>query len=111
MSPSIPWADVVEVGASMLTADVRDRVGLPQGPARLAARQGRRGGLRHGPALPGVEDQQGPARHPHPRTRKLERLRENFGAASVAITAEEIAAIDAKLDTMEFDVFGGHAAK
>ena len=26
-------------------------------------------------------------------------------------TAEEIAAIDAKLDTMEFDVFGGHAAK
>ena len=32
MSPSIPWADVVEVGASMLTADVRDRVGLPQGP-------------------------------------------------------------------------------
>ena len=32
-------------------------------------------------------------------------------AASVAITAEEIAAIDAKLDTMTFDVFGGHAAK
>ena len=48
---------------------------------------------------------------PIPGTRKLERLRENFGAAKVAITAEEIAAIDAKLDTMEFDVFGGHAAK
>jgi len=48
---------------------------------------------------------------PIPGTRKLERLRENFGAASVAITAEEIASIDAQLDTMEFDVFGGHAAK
>ena len=48
---------------------------------------------------------------PIPGSRKLERLRENFGAASVAITAEEIAAIDARLDTMEFDVFGGHAAK
>jgi aryl-alcohol dehydrogenase-like predicted oxidoreductase len=48
---------------------------------------------------------------PIPGTRKLERLRENFGAANVAITAEEIASIDAKLDTMTFDVFGGHAAK
>ena len=48
---------------------------------------------------------------PIPGSRKLERLRENFGAASVAITAEEIAAIDARLDTMDFDVFGGHAAK
>ncbi len=48
---------------------------------------------------------------PIPGTRKLHRLRESFGAANVPITAEEIAAIDAKLDTMEFDVFGGHAAK
>ncbi len=48
---------------------------------------------------------------PIPGTRKLARLKENFGAASVAITAEEIASIDAKLDTMTFDVFGGHAAK
>ena len=48
---------------------------------------------------------------PIPGTRKLERLRENFGAASVAITPEEIASIDARLDTMDFDVFGGHAAK
>jgi hypothetical protein len=29
----------------------------------------------------------------------------------VAITAEEIASIDAKLDTMTVDVFGAHAAK
>ena len=42
---------------------------------------------------------------------KIQRLRENFGAANVKISAEEIAAIDARLDTMEFDVFGGHAAK
>jgi aryl-alcohol dehydrogenase-like predicted oxidoreductase len=48
---------------------------------------------------------------PIPGSRKPERLRENFGAAHVQITAEEIAAIDAKLDTMEFDVFGVHAAK
>ncbi len=48
---------------------------------------------------------------PIPGSRKIERMRENFGAASVAITAEEIADIDAKLDTMEFDVFGGHSAK
>ena len=48
---------------------------------------------------------------PIPGTRKLHRLKENFGSANVAITAEEIAAIDAKLDTMSFDVFGGHAAK
>ena len=48
---------------------------------------------------------------PIPGSRKLERLRENFGAAYVQITPEEIAAIDAKLDTMEFDVFGVHAAK
>ena len=48
---------------------------------------------------------------PIPGTRKLHRLKENFGAASVPMTAEEIALIDAKLDTMDFDVFGGHAAK
>ncbi|MBQ9007464.1 MAG: aldo/keto reductase, partial [Atopobiaceae bacterium] len=48
---------------------------------------------------------------PIPGTRKLHRLKENFGAANVTITPEEIAAIDAKLDTMSFDVFGGHAAK
>ncbi len=48
---------------------------------------------------------------PIPGSRKLDRLKENFEAGSILLTAEEIAAIDAKLDTMQFDVFGGHSAK
>ena len=32
-------------------------------------------------------------------------------AKAVYITAEEIAIVDTKLDTMDFDVFGGHAAR
>ena len=45
---------------------------------------------------------------PIPGSRKEERLRENFGAGDIVLSAEEIAAIDTKLDTMQFDVFGGH---
>lgn len=45
---------------------------------------------------------------PIPGSRKQERLRENFGAADICLTAEEIAAIDKKLDTMKIPVFGGH---
>lgn len=48
---------------------------------------------------------------PIPGSRKLERLRANFEAGNVIVTPEEIALIDAKLDTMQFDVFGGHQAK
>ena len=48
---------------------------------------------------------------PIPGSRKPERIRENFEAADVVLTREEIAAIDARLDTMEFDVFGGHVRK
>ena len=29
----------------------------------------------------------------------------------MVLTQEEIAMIDSRLDTMEFDVFGGHSAK
>jgi aryl-alcohol dehydrogenase-like predicted oxidoreductase len=47
---------------------------------------------------------------PIPGSRKIERLKANFEAGNIVITPEEIAAIDAKLDTMSFDVFGGHAA-
>ena len=47
---------------------------------------------------------------PIPGSRKIERLRSNFDSAKVVLTAEEIEAIDAKLDTMDFDVFGGHKA-
>jgi len=48
---------------------------------------------------------------PIPGSRKLERLRANFEAGNVIVTPEEITMIDAKLDTMQFDVFGGHQAK
>jgi len=48
---------------------------------------------------------------PIPGSRKAERLRENFEAGNILLTPDEIAQIDAKLDTMEFDVFGGHAGK
>lgn len=48
---------------------------------------------------------------PIPGSRKIERLKENFGAGSIALSAAEVADIDAKLDTMSFDVFGGHTAK
>ena len=37
---------------------------------------------------------------PIPGSRKIERVRENLGAADVALTAEEVAAIDEKLDQL-----------
>lgn len=48
---------------------------------------------------------------PIPGSRKLERLKENLGAGDIVFTKEEIAMIDAKLDTMDFAVFGGHSGK
>lgn len=48
---------------------------------------------------------------PIPGSRKLSRLEENFGAGKIKLSAEEISKINAKLDTMEFEVFGGHSAK
>lgn len=48
---------------------------------------------------------------PIPGSRKLERLKSNFEAGNVVLTPDEISAIDAKLDTMDFEVFGGHAVK
>ncbi|WP_322152281.1 aldo/keto reductase [Paratractidigestivibacter sp.] len=47
---------------------------------------------------------------PIPGSRKVERLRENLDAANVALSAEEVACVDALLDTLELPVFGGHAA-
>lgn len=45
---------------------------------------------------------------PIPGTRKSDRLRENLGAADVALTADEVAAIDRALNGMEMSaVFGG----
>lgn len=48
---------------------------------------------------------------PIPGSRKPERLRENFEAGNIVLTQSEIALIDTKLETMQFDVFGGHSAK
>lgn len=48
---------------------------------------------------------------PIPGSRKVERLRENFAAGEITLTPEEITAIDAKLNTMDFAVFGGHSGK
>lgn len=49
---------------------------------------------------------------PIPGTRNPQRLRENLGAAAVELTSEEVAAIDAALDTMDMSaVFGGSAVK
>lgn len=45
---------------------------------------------------------------PIPGTRKEHRLRENLGAADILLTKQEIAEIDSRLDTMDFQVFGGH---
>lgn len=48
---------------------------------------------------------------PIPGSRKLERLKENFEAGNIVLTKNEIAIIDSKLDTMDFEVFGGHSGK
>lgn len=45
---------------------------------------------------------------PIPGSRKPERLRENLGAADVALAEVEIAEIDSQLDNMNLLVFGGH---
>ncbi len=49
---------------------------------------------------------------PIPGSRKIERIRENLGAAEIALTADEVRAIDEKLDHMEMSaVFGGSPVK
>ena len=48
---------------------------------------------------------------PIPGSRKLHRLKENFDAGKIKLSAEEIEKINAKLDTMTFEIFGGHSAK
>lgn len=48
---------------------------------------------------------------PIPGSRKIERLQENFYAADIVLSSEEIALIDAELDKVKFLVFGGHPAE
>lgn len=45
---------------------------------------------------------------PIPGSRKPERLNENLHASDILLSADEIKAIDEKLDGMDFEVFGGH---
>lgn len=45
-------------------------------------------------------------------SRKVERIRENAGVADIELTAQEVAAIDDKLDHVEiFGVFGSSPVK
>lgn len=49
---------------------------------------------------------------PIPGTRKLERLKENFGASEIFLSAEEVKALDDALDNMEMSsVYGGAPIK
>lgn len=48
---------------------------------------------------------------PIPGSRKIERLKENFEAGNIILTDDEISMIDSKLDTMDFEVFGGHSGQ
>ena len=45
---------------------------------------------------------------PIPGSRKIERIKENFDSVKIVLTSDEIIAIDEKLDTMKFLIFGGH---
>ena len=45
---------------------------------------------------------------PIPGSRKLERLVSNFDAGKIILSKQEVSYIDALLDGMTFDVFGGH---
>ena len=45
---------------------------------------------------------------PIPGSRKLERLTSNFDAGNIILSKQEVSFIDALLDGMWFDVFGGH---
>ena len=48
---------------------------------------------------------------PIPGSRKVTRLKENFGAGKIQLTAQEVSDIDEKLNGMEFEVFGGSRTK
>ena len=48
---------------------------------------------------------------PIPGSRKPERLRENLGAADVALSPEEIVRVDELTDGLDLMVFGGHVIR
>lgn len=45
---------------------------------------------------------------PIPGSRRLERIEENFNAANIKLTQDEIKVIDDLIHSIDFDVFGGH---
>lgn len=45
---------------------------------------------------------------PIPGSRKPSRLQENLGASEITLSSDEIAMVDAALNTMDLPVFGGH---
>ncbi len=47
---------------------------------------------------------------PIPGSRKVNRLTENFEAQDVKLINYEIEKIDALLDRIDFDIFGGHSS-
>ncbi len=47
---------------------------------------------------------------PIPGSRKVNRLTENFEAQDVKLINYEIEKIDALLDSIDFDIFGGHSS-
>ena len=48
---------------------------------------------------------------PIPGSRKIERIRENLGAADIELTTEEVAAIDEKLDKLKMSALYGTTNK
>lgn len=48
---------------------------------------------------------------PIPGSRKIDRLKSNFDAGNIMLTKDEIAKIDDLLNSMQFEVFGGHKSK
>ena len=48
---------------------------------------------------------------PIPGSRKISRLKENFDAGKIKLSAKEIYDIDSKIDTMNFEIFGGSPTK
>lgn len=48
---------------------------------------------------------------PIPGTRREDRLRENFGATAIRLSPDEVAAIDAQLDAMDFSGIGGSPSR
>ena len=90
--------------AAVYPGGPRRKPGAAPGPARFGGKQ-----PRHAcPALSGLDAEQKPYIVPIPGSRKIERMRENAGAADVNLSAAEVAQLDHILETISMSaVFGG----